>query len=418
MFENPFWTSFINQLESISGLLEDEYDVSYLARCKRVLEVDIPVRMDDGRIEHFKGWRVQHNLSRGPGKGGIRFHPSVCAGETAALAALMSVKCAVAGLPFGGAKGGVSVDPSKLSTGELERLMRRYTSEIMDIIGPYKDIPAPDVGTSAREMAWMMDTYSVANGRTEPGIVTGKPISLGGSAGRKEATGQGVWMCAREAVRLMSADAADKNRTQTVAIQGYGNVGSAAARAFHANGFKVVAVQDHTGSIASESGIDIPRLDQHIASGKPLQDYKEATPVNTQQFWQLQADVLVPAALELVITPEIASVLKVSLIVEGANGPVCPESEKILEERGIIVVPDVLANSGGVTVSWMEWVQNLNRDIWTEPEVLGKLDAMISGAFANVWECAKERRISMRKAALLIGVKQILDAHAARGLYP
>ncbi len=415
MFDHPFWTSFTNQLDSVSDLLGADYDVNYLARCKKVLEVDIPVRMDDGRIEHFKGWRVQHSLSRGPGKGGIRFHPSVCAGETAALAALMSVKCAVAGLPFGGAKGGVAVDPAKLSVGELERLTRRYTSEVMDVIGPYKDIPAPDVGTSAREMAWLMDTYSVACGRTEPGVVTGKPISLGGSAGRKEATGQGVWMCAREAVSHLSRDTDGLRR---VIIQGYGNVGSAAARAFHADGFLVVAIQDHTGSIFNPQGIDIPQLDRHLATGRLLVGFGEAQAISNQAFWGVDADILVPAALELVVTAEIARNLKVSLIVEGANGPVCPDADRVLDERGIVVIPDVLANSGGVTVSWMEWVQNLNRDIWTEKQVLAKLDQMISGAFSRVWHCSVENQISMRRAALLIGVRQILDAHAARGLYP
>lgn len=415
MLDHPFWTSFKNQLDSVSGLLGDGYDVDYLARCKKVLEVDIPVRMDDGRIEHFKGWRVQHSLSRGPGKGGIRFHPSVCAGETAALAALMSVKCAVAGLPFGGAKGGVAVDPAKLSVGELERLMRRYTSEIMDVIGPYKDIPAPDVGTGAREMAWLMDTYSVASGRTEPGVVTGKPIALGGSAGRKEATGQGVWMCAREAVAHLAKTGRSLSR---VAIQGYGNVGSAAARAFHSDGFKVVAIQDHTGSIANPDGIDVPQLDRYLATGRTLSGFGGAEAISMQGFWSVDADILVPAALELVVTQEVARSLKVALVVEGANGPVCPDADTILQERGIVVIPDVLANSGGVTVSWMEWVQNLNRDIWTEDQVLAKLDQMISGAFSRVWDCSVEKGISMRRAALLIGVRQILDAHAARGLYP
>lgn len=365
-------------------------------------------------MEHYQGFRVQHSLTRGPGKGGIRYHPSVCKEETAALAALMTVKCSVAGLPFGGAKGGIAVDPSKLSRGELERLTRRYTSEIMDVIGVDRDVPAPDVGTTPEIMSWVFDTYSIAKGVTIPGVVTGKPIALGGSAGRKEATGQGVWMCAREAIRRVNG-LQSYNR---VAIQGYGNVGSSAAHAFADGGFKVVCIQDHTGTIHRDDGIDIAALDRHIAAGGKLAEFPGAERIADADFWMADVDVLVPAAMELAIGQKEAKAIKAKLIIEGANGPTQPEAEDMLTERGIVVVPDVLANSGGVTVSWMEWVQNRDRDIWTEEEVLAKLDRMMSRAFAEVYQVAEDKDITMRRAALYLGVKKVVEAHEMRGLYP
>lgn len=411
---HPFWDSYLAQLDSVADLFPTgRKALESLTHCKRVVEVDLPVRMDDGSVRYFKGFRVQHSLSRGPGKGGIRLHPSVCREETAALAALMTIKCAVAGLPFGGAKGGISVDPAQLSAGERERLMRRYTSELMDVIGPHKDVPAPDVGSSAQEMAWVMDTYSIAMGHTEPGVVTGKPVALGGSLGRKEATGQGVWLCAREALKRLP-----NKLGQRVAIQGYGNVGSSAAHAFVANGFRVVALQDHTGSIAKPSGIDLKALDAHLERGGRLGDFPGAEKIADADFWASECDVLVPAALELVIGPEQARAIRAGLIVEGANGPTRPDAEAILAERGIVVVPDVLANAGGVTVSWMEWVQNLNRDIWTEIEVMAKLDRMMSRAFDEVWRCAADHGATLRRAAIYLGARKVIDAHQTRGLYP
>jgi glutamate dehydrogenase (NAD(P)+) len=418
--DHPFWNSYLSQLDTVAPLFgADAARLDALRQCKRILEVDVPVRMDDGRVEHFKGYRVQHSLTRGPGKGGIRYHPSVCKEETAALAALMTVKCSVAGLPFGGAKGGIEVDPSKLSAGELERLTRRYTSEIMDIIGPDKDVPAPDVGTTPQVMAWLLDTYSIAKGVTTPGVVTGKPIALGGSAGRGDATGQGVWMCAREALRWTpSLVGLTTGKPVRVAIQGYGNVGSSAARAFVKAGYIVSCIQDHTGTIENVDGINIKALDAHLAEGGRLSDFFGAERISDDEFWAADVDVLVPAALEMVIGMFEAGIIKAKLIVEGANGPTRPEAEEILAARGIVIVPDVLANAGGVTVSWMEWVQNLNRDIWTEEEVLAKLDRMMTKAFAEVHQVAQEKGTSLRRAALYLGVKKVLEAHEMRGLYP
>jgi len=415
---HPFWQAFLSQLDSAEPLLDASLAgrLESLKHCRRILEVDVPVRMDDGTVKHFKGWRVQHSLSRGPGKGGVRYHPSVCREEVSALAALMTLKCATVNLPFGGAKGGISVDPRQLSAGELERLTRRYTSEIAGFIGPEKDIPAPDVGTSAREMAWMLDTYSTGAGYTVPGVVTGKPIELGGSVGRREATGRGVWVTAREALRRMKL--VTSTGPLAVAIQGYGNVGAAAARSFAENGFQVVAVQDHTGTIVRSAGIDLDALDAHLTSGGKLADFRHAERIPDEDFWDVPCYVMVPAALELQVTQARAQRLKCKLLVEGANGPVCPDAEDVLNERGILVVPDVLANAGGVTVSYFEWVQNLNRDIWNLEMVNRKLDEHLTSAFAEVWNFAQDRKCSMRLAAVALGATRVLSAHATRGLYP
>ena len=410
---HPFWEAYLSQLTSIEHLFDSPSQLDTLRHPRKIIEIDVPIKMDSGEVKHFTGFRVQHSLSRGPGKGGIRFHPSVCREETMALAALMSVKCAVAGLPFGGAKGGIAVDPAALSITERERLVRRYTSALVDEIGPHRDIPAPDVGTGPQEMAWLMDTFSVHKGDLEPAVVTGKPIGMGGSVGRKEATGVGVWLCAREAMRRMPSMA----NAKTVAIQGYGNVGSAAARAFTENGFSIVAIQDHTGSIHDANGIDLVALDAHIASGKTLNTFS-AVQISEEDFWDVECDVLVPAALEMSITATRATRLRTKLIVEGANGPTTVDAIPLLEQAGIILVPDVLANSGGVTVSWMEWVQNLNRDIWTEKQVSEKLDQMMSKSFAEVWDEAAAKSISLRTAAFYLGVKKVVEAHKMRGLYP
>lgn len=345
--EHPFWKSYLNLLDSVEPLLSDENQklLESLKTCRRSLIVDIPVRMDNGEVQHFTGYRVQHSLSRGPGKGGIRYHQSVCLEEVMALSALMTIKCATVNLPFGGAKGGVSVDPNSLSLKEKERLTRRYTSEIMSLIGPEKDIPAPDVGTSQREMAWILDTFSTSHGHTIPGVVTGKPIELGGSLGRKDATGLGVYFVTREALKRRLNLALNK----TVAIQGYGNVGSSATKFFVQNGYKILAIQDHTGTVINPQGLNIKELDQHLANGGNFSNYKDSND-NPELFWETKAEILIPAALELQITKEIASKLKCNLIVEGANGPICPEAESVLAEKGIIVIPDVLANAGGVIV--------------------------------------------------------------------
>lgn len=413
--EHPFWQSYLNLLDSVEPLLSEENKklIESLKTCRRSLIVDIPVRMDSGEVQHFTGYRVQHSLSRGPGKGGIRYHQSVCLEEVMALSALMTIKCATVNLPFGGAKGGVTVDPNKLSLKEKERLTRRYTSEIMSLIGPEKDIPAPDVGTSQREMAWILDTFSTSHGYTIPGVVTGKPIELGGSLGRKDATGLGVYFVTREALKRRHNLALNK----TVAIQGYGNVGSSATKFFVQNGFKILAIQDHTGTVINHDGISIKDLDQHLAAGGNFSNYKDTT-TNPELFWETNAEILVPAALELQVTKERASRLKCKLIVEGANGPICPDAEQLLADKGVIVIPDVLANSGGVIVSYFEWVQNFNRDIWNESNINQRLDEFISKSFKEVWEVAKDKSCSLRMAAVFLGVTRVLEAHKTRGLYP
>lgn len=413
---HPFWDSYVSQIEAVTPLVPPSLQpkIDSLKSCRRILEVDVPVRMDNGTIEHFTGFRVQHNLSRGPGKGGIRYHPSVCKEEVMALAALMTLKCATVNLPFGGAKGGVCVDPTKLSKGELERLTRRYTSELGSFIGPETDIPAPDVGTSAREMAWIMDTYSIAMQKTTPGVVTGKPVELGGSLGRKEATGQGVWFAAKEALAKNPELAPRK----TVAFQGFGNVGAAGALAFEKNGFKVLAIQDHTGTIQNKNGISIAKLSAHVQSGGTVGNFPNAESLDAEDFWGLDVDVLVPAALELQINGKRASMIKANLIIEGANGPVTKEGELILNDKGIIVVPDILANAGGVTVSYFEWVQNLNRDSWNEEQILNKLAEKMAYSFNKIHEFSKQNGCELRKAAMALGAIEVLKAHDMRGLYP
>lgn len=412
---HPFWQSYLKTLDSVESLIPKDLvkSLDSLKHCRRALSVDVPVRMDDGTINHYAGYRVQHSLSRGPGKGGIRFHQDVCLEEVMALSALMTIKCATVSLPFGGAKGGVAVNPSEMSTSELERLTRRYTSEIINIIGPEIDIPAPDVGTSQREMAWIVDTYSTAKGHTVPGVVTGKPIELGGSLGRREATGLGVFVVSREILKRSPELAPNKK----VAIQGYGNVGSIAAQNFVKNGFKVVAIQDHTGTVINESGIDLEELDGHIKLGGNLTTYKDSHQ-NSEDFWGVDCDILIPAALELQITKERAQKIKANLIVEGANGPVTPDGEDVLNDRGIVVIPDVLANAGGVIVSYFEWVQNFNRDIWQEQNVLLRLDEFLSKAFQEAYASKIEHNCSFRKAAMALGATRVLSAHKTRGLYP
>lgn len=412
---HPFWQSYLNLLDSVKELIPQDLQKSIesLKYCRRALSVDIPVRMDNGTVQHFAGYRVQHSLSRGPGKGGIRYHPDVCLEEVMALSALMTIKCATVSLPFGGAKGGVAVNPYKLSVGELERLTRRYTSEIAGMIGPEKDIPAPDVGTGQREMAWILDTYSTNHGYTVPGVVTGKPIELGGSLGRKDATGLGVYFVAREALKKDPSLSPNK----TVAIQGYGNVGSSAAREFAKNGFKIIAIQDHTGTIINDKGIDLIALDTHIQLGGCVGSFKEAIKEN-EAFWEVNSDIMIPAALELQITPARARKLKCKLLVEGANGPTCPESEPIVNSKNIIVIPDVLANAGGVIVSYFEWVQNFNRDIWNEQNIHQRLDEFLSKSFAEVWNWSKEKKCNFRLAAVSLGATRVLHAHHTRGLYP
>jgi glutamate dehydrogenase (NAD(P)+) len=410
------WHVFLHQVEEVAPLLDKALWpwVETLRQPKRSLIVDVPIRLDNGEIAHFEGYRVQHNTSRGPGKGGIRFHQDVTLSEVMALAGWMTIKNAVVNVPFGGAKGGVRVDPRRLSLAELERLTRRYTSEISTIIGPDKDIPAPDINTNAQVMAWMMDTYSQGEGRTVTGVVTGKPLSLGGSLGRPDATGRGVFVTAREAARRLDIPLAGAR----VAVQGFGNVGEATARMFVQAGARLVAVQDVSGSVSNPAGLDIEALKRHLSMHGTLSGAPGASEVGQDEFWQIPCEFLVPAALESQINRHNAERVAARVVVEGANGPTTPEAEAILAERGILIIPDVLANAGGVTVSYFEWVQDFSNFFWTEDEINGRLERVMSDAFAAIWQLAERRGLTLRKAAFVVGCTRVLEARAIRGLYP
>ena len=409
------WRVYLEQIERVLphlGALADA--VETLRRPKRVLIVDVPIESDDGRMVHFEGYRVQHNLSRGPGKGGIRYHPGVGLDEVMALAAWMTIKTAAVNLPFGGAKGGVRVDPKTLSLKELERLTRRYTSEINMIIGPDKDIPAPDVNTNEQTMAWMMDTYSMNVGHTATGVVTGKPLALGGSVGRNRATGQGVFFIARETGRRLRIPTEGAG----IAIQGFGKVGRPAAELFAANGARVIAVQDAYGTVYSERGLDIPALARAADAPGGVAASGLGERIDTEAFWELPTDYLVPAAMENQIDRQRAQRIRTRVLIEGANGPTTPGADDVLADRGITVVPDVIANAGGVTVSYFEWVQDFSSFFWSEDEVNRRLEQILIGAFGRIWDIAQHKRLSLRTAAYIVACERVLDARRIRGLYP
>lgn len=410
------WAVYLEQIDRVTPHLGSLARwVETLKRPKRILIVDVPIERDDGSIAHFEGYRVQHNTSRGPGKGGVRFHHDVTLSEVMALSAWMTVKNAAVNVPYGGAKGGIRVDPSTLSQGELQRMTRRYTSEINIIIGPNKDIPAPDVNTNEKIMAWMMDTYSMNQGSTASGVVTGKPISLGGSLGRHEATGRGVFVvgCDAAAKRGMTIHGA------RIAIQGFGNVGGVAARLFAEAGAKIVAVQDHVSTVVSDRGLDIAALQAHVAEAGSVAGFAGADEVRDRdRFWSIDCDILVPAALEQQITESNAHNIRAKIILEGANGPTTPAADDILHERGVLVVPDVIANAGGVTVSYFEWVQDFSSFFWTEDEINQRLTRIMRDAFAVVWQMSQEKKVSLRTAAFILGCTRVLQAREMRGLYP
>jgi glutamate dehydrogenase (NAD(P)+) len=411
------WRIFLHQIEQVAPLLEAGLQpwVETLRRPKRSLIVDVPIRLDNGEIAHFEGYRVHHNTSRGPGKGGIRYHQDVTLSEVMALAGWMTIKNAVVNVPFGGAKGGIRVDPRQLKGSELERLTRRYTSEISSMIGPDKDIPAPDMNTNAQTMAWMMDTYSMGEGRTVTGVVTGKPLSLGGSLGRQDATGRGVFVTAREAARRLNVQIEGAR----VVVQGFGNVGEASARMFAQAGAKVIAVQDVSGTVHNPAGLDIAALKSfHAAHGTLLLGAPGTETLPDADFWALPCEFMVPAALESQINRYNAEQIRARIIIEGANGPTTPEAEAILAERGVMVVPDVLANAGGVTVSYFEWVQDFSSFFWSEEEINARLDRIMSEAFTAIWQLADDRQLSLRTAAFVIACSRVLTARATRGLYP
>ncbi|MCX7167883.1 MAG: Glu/Leu/Phe/Val dehydrogenase [Rhodocyclales bacterium] len=409
------WASFIEQIDRAAPHLGSlAHWLETLKRPKRIVIVDVPIVRDDGTIAHYEGYRVQHSLSRGPGKGGVRFHPAVTLNEVMALAGWMTIKNAALNLPFGGAKGGVRIDPRVFSLAELERITRRYTSEIGIVIGPDRDIPAPDVGTNEQTMAWMMDTYSVNVGHTASGVVTGKPIALGGSLGRQEATGRGVYIAAREAGLRVGVPISGAR----VVVQGFGNVGGVAARIFRENGAKIIALQDAESTLANPAGIDIPAALAHAALHGRLSGFPGAEPVSEDDFWQLECEYFVPAALEGQVTPERARSLRTRIIVEGANGPTTPAADDILHERNILVIPDVLANAGGVTVSYFEWVQDFSSFFWSEEEINARLESIMVKAFDAIWQTAQERKLSIRTAAFIIACQRVLAAREQRGLYP
>ncbi len=410
------WGVYLEQIDRVTPYLGSLTRwVETLKRPKLILMVDVPIERDDGTLAHFEGYRVQHNTSRGPGKGGVRFHQNVSLSEVMALSAWMTVKNAAVNVPYGGAKGGIRVDPKTLSRGELERMTRRYTSEIGMIIGPTKDIPAPDVNTNEQIMAWMMDTYSMNEGSTVSGVVTGKPVSLGGSLGRQAATGRGVFVVGCEAAARRGLDLEGAR----IAIQGFGNVGGVAARLFAEAGAKIVAVQDHLGCVVRDSGLDITALQAHVGIHGTVAGFGGGDAIHdTSAFWSLDCDILIPAALEQQITAANAHGIRAKIILEGANGPTTPAADDILHDKGVLIVPDVIANAGGVTVSYFEWVQDFSSFFWTEEEINQRLTRIMREALAAVWQIAEERKVSLRTAAFIVGCTRVLQAHEMRGLYP
>jgi glutamate dehydrogenase (NAD(P)+) len=412
--ENPFELAQ-QQLHKVAEAFGiDERLVNVLRECKKAVEVSIPTSMDDGSVRAFRGYRVTHNVSRGPSKGGIRYHPDVTADEVKALAMWMTWKCALMGLPFGGAKGGVACDPKAMSRPELERMTRRFTSEIINEIGPEKDIPAPDVGTNAAVMAWIFDTYSMNKGHSVLGVVTGKPLTIGGSLGREEATAHGAVFCLESAARKQGRSI-DGMR---VAVQGFGNVGSFFAKFVAELGATVVAVSDSSGGRYNAKGVDVAAAFAHKRSGGSLSDLKGGDAITNDELVLLDCDVLAPCALEQVITEANAPQVKAKLIVEGANGPVTPAADDILDANGALVLPDVLVNAGGVVVSYFEWVQGLQEYFWKEDEVNARLNEIVTRAFDETWATYLERKSSMRMAAYGLAVQRVAEATITRGLYP
>ena len=412
---NSPWGTYLQQVDRVIPYLGDLARwADTLRRPKRALIVDVPIEMDDGTIAHFEGYRVQHSLSRVRDKGGVRFHPYVTLEEVMALTAWMTVKTAAVNQPYGGAKGGIRVDQKKLSMKELEKVTRRYTSEIGIIIGPHTDIPAPDVNTNGQIMAWMMDTYSMNVGGTATGVVTGKPLHLGGSLGRVKATGRGVFVTGREAARRIGLDL----RGARIAVQGFGNVGSVAAELFVEAGARIVAVQDHTGTVVNENGLDLGKLIPISRTAAGAAGFDGGEKVSNEQFWDVPCDILIPAALEGQITAARAQKTTAKLVLEGANGPTVPEADDILAERGVLVVPDVICNAGGVTVSYFEWVQDFSSFFWDEDEINVRLDRIMMNGLHQIWDTADKHRITLRTATYAVACERILTARQERGLYP
>jgi glutamate dehydrogenase (NAD(P)+) len=412
--ENPFELAQ-QQLRRVADTFKiDPNLIEVLKECKKSVSVAVPVVMDDGSVRSFEGYRVTHNIARGPSKGGIRYHPDVTLDEVKSLAMWMTWKCALMNIPFGGAKGGIACDPKKLSSTELQKLTRRYTTEIINEIGPEKDIPAPDVGTDGKVMAWIFDTYSMNKGHSVLGVVTGKPLNIGGSLGRLEATARGALYCIREAVRKQEGTLEE----QRVVIEGFGNVGSFLAKFLAQEGAKVIGVSDSSGGVYNPNGIDVETAIAHKQETGALAGLNGTERVTDEELLLLDCDVLAPCALEQVITTENADKIKAKIVCEGANGPTTPAADEILEDRGILVLPDVLANAGGVVVSYFEWVQGLQEYFWKEGEVNARLNDISTRAFNETWATRESRGTSMRMAAYGLGVQRVSEATTTRGLYP
>lgn len=417
-----FWDMACRQLDRVAERMALDPDIhAKMRHCQRALVVSVPIRMDNGRVQVFEGYRVQHNSERGPTKGGIRYHPTMTFDEVKALAMLMTWKCAVVGLPYGGAKGGIVCDPAAMSLGEIERMTRRFTSEISLLIGPAKDIPAPDVNTNPQIMAWIMDTYSMTVGHSVPGVVTGKPVEIGGSEGRAEATGRGaatVLMAAAERLGLHPAQS-------TVAIQGFGNVGSSVAKFLHGKGFKITGISDDSGGIFNPRGLDIPALLMHRRAHGPTPiqgfgggEYVAGLEAANARLLAMPVDILVPCALENQLTAENAGAVQAKIIVEGANGPTTQAADEILTRAGVVVVPDILANAGGVTVSYFEWVQDLQASFWDEEDVNRSLDRLMLRSFQDVSTVATREKCDLRTAAHILAVGRVAKAAKLRGIFP
>lgn len=416
ILDGALYQNAVKNLEESGKIINcDPNILNRLKKPKRALIVSVPVRMDDGSVKVYTGYRVQHSLTLGPGKGGIRYHMGVDLSEVAGLAMLMTFKNSLLNLPLGGAKGGVTVDPTKLSRTELQKLTRRYTSEISNIIGPEKDIPAPDVGTNGQTMAWLMDTYAQEVGFAVPGVVTGKPIEVGGSLGREGATGMGVVFCTEEACKKLNFKF---DSSLTIAVQGFGNVGAHAALYAHQRGATIVAVSDVGGGIYKKDGLDIPKLFEHYKNKKTLEGFAGADKLTNEELLCLDVKVLIPAALDGAIDARIAEKIKAKLLVEGANGPCTADASEILSNRGVKIIPDILANGGGVIVSYFEWVQGVSSYFWGEDEVNAKLHTAITTAFHKVWNFHEEKKCPMRMAAMACSIQRLEKAMLLRGLYP
>jgi glutamate dehydrogenase (NAD(P)+) len=412
--ENPFGIAQ-QQLRKVADTFGiDDRLVNVLQECKRAVEVSIPTSMDDGSVRAFTGYRVTHNIARGPSKGGIRYHPDVTLDEVKSLAMWMTWKCSLMGLPFGGAKGGVICDPKKMSRSELERMTRRFTSEIVNLIGPEKDIPAPDVGTTPAVMAWIFDTFSMNHGHSVLGVVTGKPLTIGGSLGREEATARGALFCLQEALKKKGTPMEGLR----IAVQGFGNVGSYFAKFVSELGATVIAISDSTGGIYNSNGVDVAAAFAHKREGGSISELAGGDKISNQELVLLECDVLAPCALEQVITEANAADVKAKIIVEGANGPTTPAADEILEANGVLMLPDVLANAGGVVVSYFEWVQGLQEYFWKEEEVNQRLNEIVTRAFEQTWALREDRTVPMRMAAYGLAVQRVAEATVTRGLYP